>query len=134
MTKDELLKMCEWGDYEIAIAGGGTAKREGWKFGYLATSKRHGVWTMTHLPSGFAFDPIFNFNSEEGAVGAMVEVAALKNSWAILEYEELKPISGKLREIAAKHGAISPNAKSNPHLVAIGRDTYSTSLNKGAVQ
>jgi hypothetical protein len=65
------------------------------------------LWVITLLPLGMNLPPDWcSFLSEEQAVGAMVDIARLKNSWAVVTQADLSlAMKAQMQEIAAKHGA-----------------------------
>jgi hypothetical protein len=84
-------------------------KRAAHRFGDFAVHRGEeadllkGDWTITHLPTGRALAS--EFRTFERAVDAMVEVARLRNDWAVISDEDIDDdLKIKCRDIISKFG------------------------------
>jgi hypothetical protein len=80
-------------------------RRPAHRFGDFAVHRPDGFfndgWRITHLPTGrFLAD---GFSTFERAIGAMIEVARLRNDWAIVE-DFSERIRDRCNEIVASYG------------------------------
>lgn len=66
------------------------------------------LYVLTLLPLGTNMPPDWcSFPTEQQAVDAMIEIARLKNSWAVVTQADMtKALEADLKRIAAKHGAV----------------------------
>lgn len=107
------LDLCKWETFEI-MGTGGVSKCVGWRFGDLAAHQFGKRWTLTHLPSGTSLkNGNCIFRNVESAVGAMIEISRLRNSWDFIDIsdEERLVLRDTVSEIGKKFGGMDGKGK-----------------------
>lgn len=74
-------------------------------------------WRISHLPSGQLV--AVGFENVDAAVAAMIEIAKLRNDWAVIEKEDLNfDLKDKCDAIMRKHGGKVTGGNS-PYKIAL---------------
>ena len=103
-----VFDQCEHGTVRIAMSNGESWEVRAWHRNDIAAHKRLDMpewWTITHLPSGIGFANLGLFSESEKAVGALLEIARLRNSWRHVDYDEIIGMKETFVSIFKKHGA-----------------------------
>jgi hypothetical protein len=85
----------------------------------------HAGWTISHVPSGQS--TALAFATAEAACAAMIEIALLRNGWAVMTREEFQPLYRAFLAIAARHGGDA--LPIHPAATALARRDFRCDLN-----
>lgn len=89
----------------------GLADVKAWRHGDWAVHRQIAepmLWCITFVPLGRTLPLVWaSFDGCGRAVGAMVEIARLRNDWSRVTQADLTPVLGaRLQEVCRRHGAV----------------------------
>jgi hypothetical protein len=82
-------------------------------------------WTISHVPSGQS--TALAFGAADQACAAMIEIARLRDDWAVMRREEFQPLYPTFVAIAARHGGAA--LPIHPLAAALARRDFRPNLN-----
>lgn len=98
---------------------------QGWRYQEFAVHKAIKGWRLSHLPSGLAVATAFA--SLGVACDCMIEIAKLRNDWAIMVGSDFLPLRDKVAAIVHRYKGSMPYENNEP---TAGPDLMHPHLNR----